>query len=172
MRISIIVERTFALAIGIALAAFLAGCESAEHPQVKEASHPLVGRWVQVYPEAGALDTMILAADHSATLRRNGQLAATLTGVDSIDFDFKVWRTDYPLMPGGLCIGDLNRRWCKGFRLVGDTLALANSKGSVFLRLPSNGEPVAFSPWKERYVPVESPAPGDSVRALEPYKGS
>ena len=164
--------RTFAFAMGITLAAFLVSCESAEHPQVEEASHPLVGRWVQVYPEAGALDTMILAADHSATLRRNGQLAATLTGEDNIDFDFKIWRTDYPLMPGGLCIGDVNRRWCVGFRLLGDTLALANLKGSVFLRIPSDGEPVAFSPWKQRSIPVEAPAPGDSVRALQQHKGS
>ena len=172
MCIATFVKRTLAFSVGLTLAAFLAGCENAPDPKIEEVSDPLVGRWVQVYPQAGALDTMILNADHSAKLPESGHLAATITGEERIDFDFKLWRTDYPLMPGGLCIGDVNRRWCVGFRLVGDTLALANLKGSVFLRLPSDGEPVAFSPWKERYVPVEAPAPGDSVRALQQHNGS
>jgi hypothetical protein len=118
-----------------------------------------------VYPSAGSLDTLTLAADGSAYLRGDGRLAATLTGVEGINFDFKVWRTDYPLMPGGLCIGDERRRWCMGFRLTGDTLALANLKGSVFLRVPPDGKRLEFSAWKARHVPVEAPAPGDSVRA-------
>lgn len=124
-----------AVSVLVPLAA-LPGCR--KDPAPDGPAHPLVGDWVRIYPTAGALDTLTLAADRS--------VRGSLAGLDSADFRLAKWQIGAEVMPQGLCMGDGERLWCQGFRLRNHTLVLGNLKGTVFVRLPKDGRHVTITP--------------------------
>ncbi len=150
----------------LALAFALGACEPG--PGTETMAHPLVGKWVQVYPHRGALDTLVLQAD--------GTARGSAKGLDSTAaFRITKWKIGDPLMPGGFCVGEGDqpnglRLWtCQGFSLTGDTLALANVQQTVFLRVATSGPRAADSAWtKSLGADPVAPAPGDSVKVVPP----
>ncbi len=148
---------------GAVLAITLAACSGDQDPAT--AAPPLAGEWIRVYPPDGALDTLILHDD--------GRVGGSTAGLDSSAYRFIRWKVGDPLMPGGFCVGEGDRGgkhlWaCQGFRLVGDTLALANQNRTVFLRVPADGHVVASTPWASPSGEPPAPRPGDSVKAIPP----
>ena len=139
-------------------------CRVEESPP--DPAHPsvLAGRWIQMYPAIGALDTL--------TLYEDGRVSGSVAGIgDDLPVPTNYWRIGHRLMPGGFCIGEerppLTRptpqRHCQGYRLVGDTLWLANGNRTTFLRLPDTGPLLALTPWTSPRGSVDAPVTGDSV---------
>lgn len=133
-----------------------------------EVSDVLPGSWVQVWPPGEALDTL--------AFRSNGDVAGSTRGL-KLPFEYHerlTWRTDFGIMPGGLCISEGPRTGgvrgisCSGLRIAGDTLLLPN--GARYMRLRP-GRP-AISAWSGPGGIVLSPAPGESVHALAPLPPS
>jgi hypothetical protein len=151
----------------------LASCDNNGAATVKRQAPPpapLLGRWVQVFPEQGALESMVLSADGTADFRGSNALVQTLTGQDSANIKLTKWFVGHRFMPGGLCIGNDEQRWCVGWKISGDTLALANLRQSIFLRQQDGAPPVATVAWTQpHFTAAEPPAPLDTVR--NPGKG-
>jgi hypothetical protein len=112
-------------------AAGCAGCHHELGQSAQAVPDSLVGTWVCVYPSTGFGDTLVLNADGSA----DGPASAVSD--DNIQGVLR-WYTDDPLQPGGVCFGDPARFVCSGYRLRGDTLALANGAQTVLIRAGSD----------------------------------
>lgn len=116
----------------------------------------LSGRWVQVFPTQGALETMELGAD--------GVLSGAVTGLDSSGIPRTHWKVGHPLLPEGFCVGTVSRtnqrgRWqCVSYRKSGDTLWLANVKATTYLRARRVGNP--SKAWDSPRRAVRADRPG------------
>jgi hypothetical protein len=138
------------------------GCSRGADRRTAAASN-LVGRWIQVYPAEGALDTLILHAD--------GTIGGSVAGFDSYGSrELTHWDLGTPLMPGGFCIGEGEGKdkfsHCQGFVIEGDTLWFANRRKSVFVRVPSDGRRIRLVAWDDPHRSVLAPEPAESVRAV------
>lgn len=129
-----------------------------------DVSDVLPGKWVQVWPVAGALDTL--------EFRSNGDVDGGVRGL-WLPFTHRehlTWRTDFPFYPGGLCISEgpwtagVRGISCDGFRIAADTLLLA--RGARYMRLRPGGP--AIVAWSGPWGFVAEPAPGESAHALAP----
>jgi hypothetical protein len=161
--------RTRPITVGVvALLASLACACSGEQRASTAAPSPLVGRWIRVYPPDGALDTLELHADGTASGPESGRYVG--------NYAPEKWMTEDELMPGGLCVGkgpqaDGKRFWnCVGFRLAGDTLSLADGRQTVFLRAPTDGRLVVTA-WTSPGPEVHAPRVGDTVHGIVPTPG-
>lgn len=138
------------------------GCSRGAGPHSADAT-ALIGRWIQVYPAEGALDTLIL--------REDGTVRGSVSGFDpSGAHDITHWNIGTRLMPGGFCIGEGAGKdkfsYCQGFLIEGDTLWFANRRRSVFVRIPADGRRVDFAAWDDPHRSVFAPEPAESVRAV------
>jgi len=106
------------------------GCHHEAEQSARVVPDSLVGTWVCVYPRSGYGDTLVLNADGTAAG------PASAVSDDNIQGVLR-WYTDDPLQPGVVCFGDPTRFVCSGYRLRGDTLALANLAHTVLLRAGS-----------------------------------
>ncbi len=154
------VKLTIAVVLGSA-------CQGEERsPAPADPVHPavLVGHWIQVYPATGALDTVSLDDD--------GRVSRSVVGFDLHEvIPHTYWQIGAAVMPGGFCIGEEKpalthpnpQRHCQGYRLLGDTLWLANQNRTVFVRVPQDGRVLALAPWSSPRRAVSAPGAGDSV---------
>lgn len=139
-------------------------CNASPDSVVPSAEHPsaFAGRWVRVYPHVSGLDTLIL--------HRDGSVSGSLTQLNSTDYRLLRWKIGDRVMPGGFCIGegdqpDGQRRYsCVGYRMIGDTLALADIRHTVLIRALADPR-VVIRPWDRPRLPVAAPAVGESVPA-------
>ena len=127
-------------------------------------AHPavLAGRWIQVYPATGALDTMVLHDD--------GRVTGSTVGLGERSYPYVAWRIGADLMPGGFCIGEEKatlypkpQHSCQGYLLAGDTLWLANEQRTTYLRASDDGSGPMLTPWTSPRGDVRAPVAGDSV---------
>lgn len=140
-------------------------CQS--QTRMEKPQSPLVGRWVQVFPARGALDTLVLRAD--------GTIQGSADGLDDTEFPLERWRIGAPLMRDGLCLGEAQQRSgarvpqfvCQAFVVTGDTMWLANRNHTVFLRYRTSDAVSAISPWPALIGAPLAPRPGQ-----EPTTGS
>lgn len=127
------------------LTACVSGTEAAS------ASSSLTGRWELAYPSTVERQWLLLSADSSAegTFTYNGEFESLPP---------RAWKLGAAGMPEGLCFTFGDKTLCQGYALRGDTLWLADDRGSVFVR-GGHGrsplEPGAASPRK-----VQPVAPG------------
>ena len=152
-------NRSAALIVALIVSAACADEERAADP-----AHPavLAGRWIQVYPATGALDTL--------TLHDDGRVTGSTVGLGESSYPFVSWRIGADLMPGGFCIGEDKptvypnpQRYCQGYLLAGDTLWLANGQRTTFLRASGDGSGPILTPWTSPRGGVSAPTAGDSV---------
>jgi len=150
------------LSAGLALATLGSAC--GRSPKPLEVTDLLPGSWVQVYPALGNLDTLVLSSSGAVGGSIRG---LALTFPDSL---YLRWRTDFPPVPGGLCITreviaqHPEGTSCFGFRLSGDSLFVANASGTSYLRLRPGRAPIAA--WSTPHGFAITPTPGDSVHPL------
>ena len=146
-------------------------CDPA-HEQARPVS-PLVGRWVQVFPALGALDTL--------WLREDGMVVGLAAGLDDTGYALERWKLGSTFMPGGLCLGEALSEsdprqpqfLCQAFSISGDTLWLANRSQTVFLRYRPTDATRAIAPWPALTGAPIAPRPGEEAgsapgRALHP----
>ncbi len=111
-----------------AVTALLISCSEADESGQTHNPFPdsLVGAWVRVYPNAGGTDTLVLNSD--------GTASGPLTGLGQGPLErASRWRVGY-FSTTDLCFVDDRTRYCQGYILRGDTLALANMAHVVLIR--------------------------------------
>lgn len=136
-------------------------CDPAHKPT--QPVSPLVGRWVQVFPAHGALDTL--------WLRDDGMVVGVAAGLDDTGYSLERWKLGSTFMPGGLCLGEALSEsdprqpqfLCQAFSISGDTLWLANRSQTVFLRYPQTDATHAIAPWPALIGAPIAPRPGEEV---------
>lgn len=104
---------------------------------------PVVGVWVQVYPEYGALDTLVLHADQTVT--------GSVAGLDQFGIDYTHWNINTPQVPDAFCVSirppHHGRQVCQAWEVEGDTLWLGDMSQSTFLRAESIAAALPGVPW-------------------------
>jgi hypothetical protein len=161
---------------------------TAENDRQESESFPVVlaDSWVRFYPPTETPDTLILLA--------NGTVRGSTAGIDDHGFAMTHWQIADTLMlnPGAFCIGTgwrgtvvaeplvgsaadtaYYRRpqtFCQGYALIGDTLALANQNGTVFVRASAAAN---LQQLRRRFdnpdgprLEVAAPHPGAEVRGV------
>jgi hypothetical protein len=151
-----VIGRASCLLLAVLAAVSAVGCSTPD--AAKDPDHPLAGTWIRVFPEEGALDTLVLHAD--------GRASGSFAGLDPMAYEPDRWLLNNPLMPGGLCIGNSQRRDCQGYVLRGDTLLLANRRRTAFVRRPADG--AQLTPWKGPDNTAHAPRPGAAVSIPRP----
>ena len=157
-------------AVGAFLALSMGGCQAKdEAPGVP--TPPVVGTWIRVFPTEGALDTLVIHAD------------GTLTGgdavFDSAGFAYTHWQIGCTNSPEALGVGEApvgkdrplgtkRRLWCHPFWIIGDTLLLADTKNTAFLRAPAREGGVAVTAWEKPRGIFAVPEMGESMRVAPP----
>lgn len=126
------------------LALTTVGCRPAESGN-SPVEAALLGRWIQVYPQRGALDTMVLGSAGRVVYGRH-------IASDTSDEPAR-WSIGTPLMPDGLClagdsvVGQTSHWTCQAYVISHDTLWLANGEQSTFLRLMDSTTAAPIQPW-------------------------
>jgi hypothetical protein len=161
----------FAFACCAGFAATSAGCTGDNPSEVS--TLPIVGTWIRVYPPEAALDTLIIHAD------------GTLTGGDAVfepaSFAYTHWRIGCSANPGALAVGagpvgkdrplgTKRQVWCHPFWILGDTLLLADTKNTTFLRAPVQGGSTTVTAWERPRGNFAVPEIGESVRVAPPVR--
>jgi hypothetical protein len=120
----------------------------------------LAGRWIQVYPQHGTYDTLVLDA--------NGTVGGAASGLDLVRAQKNLrWQIGIPAVPGAFCVYENSDPKhptppeCHGYRVVGDTLLLGTARNTVYVRVPTDGHVV--SPWSDPHTGAASPTPGSAV---------
>lgn len=139
-------NRTRGFALFVASVAILACADQAAEPTEASA---LVGDWIAVYPPASLRLTLSLGDGGSANGTffdpNAGGTAKSVTG----------WKLGAALMKDGLCLRHGEASSCQGYRLVGDTLFLADVARTVLVRPRSFVDSLPYLP-SER---VDAPRP-------------
>lgn len=98
-----------------------------DSPQVSRSPQELVGRWERLRP-VSQIDTLDIASDGSAAgaftakFQPMGRIVRWRLGSTEMDF-------------GMLCLASNVTSYCTGYRVIGDTLSLADDARSAFLRV-------------------------------------
>ena len=148
------------------LALSMGGCQDRDEAP-SAPTPPVVGTWIRVYPAEGALDTLIIHAD------------GTLSGGDAVfepaSFAYTHWRIGCRNSPEALAVGEgpvgkdrpLGTKrglWCHPFWILGDTLLLADTRNTAFLRARPEGLGLTLTAWERPRGTFAVPEVGERVR--------
>jgi hypothetical protein len=136
-----------------ALLSLLACAKEEAKPSTEQTIASMVtGEWVEIYPRWEEGLTLTMHDDSSAT--------GTLFDADSAGGGAAVtgWKIGARAMPAALCLRFGEQSSCQAFDVRGDTLFLADLRGSVLVRPRALDRTLRFVPGSSPPPPV----PGDS----------